>query len=71
MSHDSIGETAESSGPPASRQQRSDPSGQFGLFTEYVPHPVIEEIKNLDLDRMSPIEAFEALRKFAAETRNQ
>lgn len=71
VSHDSIGETAENSGPPASRQQRADPSGQIGLFTEYVPHPVIEEIKNLDLDRMSPIEAFEALRKFAAETRNE
>jgi DNA mismatch repair protein MutS len=74
VSHDSIGEkttAAADSGKPATRAQRTDPSGQIGLFTEFVPHPVIEEIKKLDLDRMSPLQAFETLRKFVAETRNQ
>ncbi len=74
VSHDSIGEkttAAADSGKPATRTQRADPSGQFGLFTEFVPHPVIEEIKKLDLDRMSPLQAFETLRKFVAETRKE
>ncbi|MFU8829929.1 MAG: DNA mismatch repair protein MutS, partial [Phycisphaerales bacterium] len=72
VSHDSIGDKAGAAadqGKPATRQRGPDPSGQFGLFTEYVPHPVIEEIKKLDLNRMSPIEAFEMLRKLAEQSR--
>ncbi|GAB4544918.1 MAG: DNA mismatch repair protein MutS [Phycisphaerales bacterium] len=38
-------------------------NGQLGLFTEFLPHPVIEELKALDLNRMSPMDAFETLRK--------
>ncbi len=45
-------------------------SGQMGLFTEFLPHPVIEELKGLDLNRMSPMDAFEALRKIAGEISN-
>ena len=37
-------------------------SNQLSLFTEYVPHPVIEEIKAIDLNALSPIAAFDALR---------
>lgn len=36
--------------------------GQMALFTQFVPHPVIEEIKALSLERMSPMDAFDALR---------
>ncbi|MEM1424807.1 MAG: DNA mismatch repair protein MutS, partial [Planctomycetota bacterium] len=43
------------------------PSGQMGLFTEFLPHPVIEELKGLDIERMSPMDAFETLRKVAAD----
>jgi len=37
--------------------------GQMNLFTEYLPHPVVEELQTLDLDRLSPIEAFDRLRQ--------
>lgn len=37
-------------------------SGQLSLFTEYVPHPVVEELKKLDLNSMTPMQAFDALR---------
>ena len=34
----------------------------MGLFTEYVNHPVVEEIKTLDINTLSPMQAFELLR---------
>ncbi|MEO1128672.1 MAG: DNA mismatch repair protein MutS [Planctomycetota bacterium] len=48
---------------PAQAQQPSAPSGQMSLFTEYVPHPVLEELKGVDLTRLSPLDAFDALRR--------
>jgi len=44
--------------PPAA----SDPVGQLGLFTQYVDHPALQSLRALDLDRLSPMEAFDALR---------
>jgi len=41
--------------PPAS-------DGQLGLFTEFVPHPAIDELREIKLDAMTPLEAFDALR---------
>ncbi len=46
------------------------PAGQLGLFTEYVNHPVVEELKGLDLTKMTPMEAFDALRRLAASVRD-
>ncbi len=37
-----------------------DPS-QLALFTAILPHPVVEELKGLDLNRMTPIEALNRL----------
>ena len=37
-------------------------SGQLGLFTEYLEHPVLDDLRGLDLDAMSPMQAFDALR---------
>lgn len=37
-----------------------DPS-QLGLFGESRPHPVMEELKGMDLDRMTPLEALTRL----------
>lgn len=45
--------------PPGPAKQAS---GQLGLFTEYLEHPVIDELRTLDLDAMSPMQAFDALR---------
>ena len=37
------------------------PSPQMSLFTEYLPHPVVEELKSIDINALSPMEAFELL----------
>jgi len=39
------------------------PKAQMSLFTEYVHHPVVDELKKLDLDTLSPMQAFEVLRQ--------
>ncbi|MEM8835599.1 MAG: DNA mismatch repair protein MutS [Planctomycetota bacterium] len=49
------GETERTHTPPSRRDQMS-------LFTEYVEHPVLTELKSFELDRMSPMDAFDALR---------
>jgi DNA mismatch repair protein MutS len=49
-------------GEEATSHISSEP--QMGLFTEYVPHPLVEELKSVDLDSLSPMEAFELLREF-------
>jgi len=36
---------------------------QMSLFTEYLDHPAVEELRRMELDRMSPLEAFDALRR--------
>ena len=37
--------------------------GQLSLFTEYVQHPVVDELRQMDPDHLSPMQAFEALRR--------
>ena len=39
------------------------PPPQMSLFTEYLPSPIVDELKNIDINSMSPIEAFELLRE--------
>ncbi|RPG19256.1 MAG: DNA mismatch repair protein MutS [Phycisphaera sp. TMED9] len=46
------------------------PTDQLSLFTEFLPHPAIEELRVLDLDAMTPLEAFDRLRELAAKTRD-
>ena len=48
---------AESSGAP----RRGE--GQLHLFTEFVASPVLEELRRLDLDGLTPLQAFDALRR--------
>ncbi|HUS61327.1 MAG TPA: hypothetical protein VMY34_03960, partial [Acidimicrobiales bacterium] len=38
-------------------------SPQMSLFKEYVEHPAMERLRKIDLDRLSPLEAFDLLRK--------
>lgn len=45
------------------------PVGQLGLFTEYVDHPVIGQLRELKMDTLSPMQAFELLRDMAARAR--
>lgn len=41
---------------------------QLSLFTEYLPHPALETLRALDLDRLTPLEAFDALRRLREMT---
>jgi DNA mismatch repair protein MutS len=56
---------------PAQAQQPSAPNGQMSLFTEYVPHPVLEELKGVDLTRLSPLDAFDALRRMQGKVSDE
>jgi len=40
----------------------TDSAGQMGLFTEFVNHPVVNELREVKLDNMTPMQAFDALR---------
>ncbi|MEO0482176.1 MAG: DNA mismatch repair protein MutS [Planctomycetota bacterium] len=37
-------------------------SGQLPLFTEYLPHPALDRLRELKLDELTPLAAFDALR---------
>ncbi|MDX1565969.1 MAG: hypothetical protein R3236_11210 [Phycisphaeraceae bacterium] len=40
---------------------------QMGLFTEYVEHPAVETLRQTDLNELSPMDAFDLLRKVKVE----
>jgi len=44
------------------------PNDQLSLFTQYMSHPAVDELKALDLDAMTPIQAFDALRRLKERT---
>jgi DNA mismatch repair protein MutS len=39
------------------------PDGQMMLFTQYIPHPAIAHLKEVKLDTLSPMQAFDLLRQ--------
>jgi len=47
---------------PGGQVAESKPD-QMSLFTEYVPHPVVEELNQVDLNALSPMQAFDTLRQ--------
>ncbi len=47
------------------------PSGQMSLFTEFVPHPAVDRLREIKLDEMSPMEAFDELRRLAGQVRSE
>jgi DNA mismatch repair protein MutS len=42
---------------------RGDEDGQLSLFTQYLTHPAVDALREVKLDSMSPIQAFDALRR--------
>ncbi|MCH2162644.1 MAG: hypothetical protein MK085_12330, partial [Phycisphaerales bacterium] len=54
--------------PPA--DTTAAPPAQMSLFTEYLPHPVIDELRAIELDSLAPLEAFDRLRRLVEEARN-
>ncbi|UCD73906.1 MAG: DNA mismatch repair protein MutS, partial [Phycisphaerales bacterium] len=49
--------------PPEEAQPARSGQGQLELFTEYLDHPAIESLRKLNINQMTPLEAFDALRK--------
>jgi DNA mismatch repair protein MutS len=47
---------------PSGKKSIRPVPAQMSLFTEYVNHPVIEDLRKVDLDTLSPMQAFELLR---------
>jgi DNA mismatch repair protein MutS len=44
---------------------------QPDLFTEYLPHPVVDELRTLDLNAMTPLQAFDLLRSLSEQLRKR
>ena len=44
---------------------------QLPLFTEFVPHPAIDRLREIKLDALSPLEAFDALRRIKEQAENR
>lgn len=49
--------------PPAAPSKPTRGDAQLHLFTEYVSSPVLEELRKLNLDGLTPMQAFDALRR--------
>ncbi|HZW09505.1 MAG TPA: DNA mismatch repair protein MutS [Phycisphaerales bacterium] len=47
--------------PPARRPEPA--GGQLSLFTEYLEHPALIQLRELKLDAMTPMQAFDTLRR--------
>lgn len=45
------------------KPRRAKGDGQLALFTEYVSHPVVGELEKLKLDDLTPMKAFDELRR--------
>lgn len=46
------------------------PASQLPLFTEYVAHPAVDRLREVKLDGLSPLEAFDLLRQLADEAKS-
>jgi DNA mismatch repair protein MutS len=55
-------------GPQRPRRMDRPPppsAGQLALFTEFLPHPAVAELRELKLETLTPMQAFDALRQLA------
>jgi hypothetical protein len=43
--------------------QSTEAPEQMSLFKEYLPHPAIEKLRQINLEQLSPMDAFEAMRR--------
>jgi DNA mismatch repair protein MutS len=59
---------AASAAPPALRSNAgASQRDQLSLFTEYVPHPALARLREVKLEALSPLQAFDLLRELRAE----
>lgn len=50
------------SGTREQAKKNTKPQPQMSLFTEYLEHPAMDELRSLNIEAMSPMDAFDALR---------
>jgi DNA mismatch repair protein MutS len=67
-----LGELAVTQGPAPGTQAGAaptapSPSPQMSLFTEYLDHPVVQQLRDTPLDTLSPMQAFDLLRQLQQE----
>ena len=55
---------------PAAVSKPAKPASQLPLFTEYVSHPAVDRLKEIKLDALSPMQAFDLLRELARDARS-
>ena len=65
-----IPEAAPGAGAGKGARRPRAPEPQLSLFTEYVEHPAVHRLRELDLHRLSPLEAFDVLRTLQASVQN-
>ena len=56
-------------GTPVAAPRKTASSPQLSLFTEYVEHPAVAELRAVDLNALTPLAAFDLLRRLAESTR--
>ncbi len=55
-------------------ESASDPkpqNGQLSLFTEYLPHPAVDSLRELKIETLTPLQAFDELRRLKQTTNDQ
>jgi len=55
---------------PSAASRKPAPTPQLSLFTEYVEHPAVAELRKVDLNALTPLAAFDLLRRLADSTRS-
>ncbi len=55
-------------GPSTTGPAQAAPVGQLSLFTEFVPHPAVDALREVKLEGLSPMQAFDELRKLQQMT---
>lgn len=53
----------------APRRPLESAAPQLSLFTEYAEHPVVDDLRKVDLNQLSPLAAFDLLRRLADAAR--
>ncbi|MBL8762760.1 MAG: DNA mismatch repair protein MutS [Phycisphaerae bacterium] len=56
-------------GSPAASNRLPDLNGQLALFTEYLSHPAVDALRELKIESLTPLRAFDELRRLAGLAR--
>jgi DNA mismatch repair protein MutS len=51
------------------RPEAATAGDQLSLFTQYLPHPSLDRLRGIDLDHLTPMQAFDLLRDLQRESR--